>query len=363
MPTFRLPKTDGSSSGADEVAVPPATGGRPVIDPGTGTGVGSRNAGRDAWRRSAEALPGDLFSGGPSDFQPNIGTPGDGGGSGDTTDAPGSPQATATSTPINSSTSTPTSASSMTATSTSAVPVVNSPSGVVLPVWAIVVIIVGAIMVLVFVVSLGVFCARERRKGHERGIAPRYGRAVRKALAAATGAFVPIWIAKRLCGGGRSSSKSRRMHPQNAAYAAKTEALMNHELSQASLTYTSPAAATAPEPEPQPELRPHVQRSASVVSALSSSDSARGRYSRVETDQPLADAAMRGSVGSDARAGAGLQRNPSLVSALSSTDDGRGYSAHDIPPPTPMSENAATFASPGRRRDDPAIRNSACYSP
>lgn len=158
------------------------------------------------------------------------------------------------------------------------------------------------------------------------------------------------------------------MRPQDAAYAAKSQALLNHELSQASLTYTSPAATApapapapglAPESEPQPELRPHVQRSASVVSALSSSDSARGRYSRVETDQSLADAAPRGGTGT----GAGLQRNPSLVSALSSTDEQRGYSAHDIPPPTPMSENAATFTSPERRRDDPAIRNSACYSP
>ncbi|RYP04044.1 hypothetical protein DL764_004738 [Monosporascus ibericus] len=203
-----------------------------------------------------------------------------------------------------------------------------------LPAWAIVLIIVGAVMMLVFAVSLGVFCVRERRKKYERGKDRSYGRAVRRALAAATGAFIPIWIVGHL----RRERASSKQGGQDAAY-AKTLALLEHEeqQSQASLSYApsapSPAPAPAPAPTPAPSRRP-----SSVVSALSSRSSGRGRYERVETGQRGAAEVFPGT--------SSLQRNLSLVSALSSTDGGGNHSAFGkTEPPSPMSGSAPTFAT------------------
>ncbi|RYP91774.1 hypothetical protein DL770_002118 [Monosporascus sp. CRB-9-2] len=217
-----------------------------------------------------------------------------------------------------------------------------------LPTWAIALIIVGAIMALVFAVSLGVFCVRERQKKHERGKDSSYGRAVRKALAAATGAFIPIWIVGRL----RRKRASSKQGGQDAAY-AKIQALLQHEeqQSQASLSYVPPAP--APVPAPAPSRRP-----SSVVSSLSSRSSGRGRYERLDTGQRGAAEALPGASSS-------LQRNLSLVSALSSTDGGRNHPAFDnIEPPSPMSGSAPTLVATqngpvARARNDIATEDPA----
>lgn len=183
----------------------------------------------------------------------------------------------------------------------------------------------------------------ERQKRHQRGKEASYGRAVRRALAAATGAFIPIWIAKRLCG--RHSKKARQQR-SDEEYAKMEAQLVTADHSQSSLWY-NPVADPDPEPVPSPAPAP-ARRPPSVVSALSS-DSGRGRYERLEhssqpaTEEEAAAAAHRG-----------LQRNPSLVSALSSSDGRSSYSGREIPPPTPMSDTLPTFTSP---QAPPSARN------
>ncbi|RYP12594.1 hypothetical protein DL765_007225 [Monosporascus sp. GIB2] len=217
-------------------------------------------------------------------------------------------------------------------------------TGMLLPAWAIALIAAGAVMALVFAVSLGVFCVKERRKMYARGKDRSYGRAVRKALAAATGAFIPIWIIGRLKK--RSSSKQGG---QDAAY-AKIQALEHEERSQASLSYTPPAPAPALPPAPS-------RRPSSVVSALSSRSEGRGRYERVETGQ-------RGAAKALPDASSSLRRNLSLVSALSSTDGGGNYSAVDsIEPPSPMSGSAPTFVATQSGRDVRARNDIATGDP
>ncbi len=146
---------------------------------------------------------------------------------------------------------------------------------------------------------------------------------MRRALAAATGAFIPIWIAKRLRG--RSKSGPR----EDPAY-TKLQTVLDLEQSRSTLAYVSPA--------PAPVLAAPARTSLPPVSSLSSDSGRRGRYERLETGPVLPDAPRGGY-----SAGRGLQRNPSLVSALSSIDERRGYSTNDIPPPTPLSDTTPTF--------------------
>ncbi|KAI1495555.1 hypothetical protein F5X99DRAFT_403178 [Biscogniauxia marginata] len=136
-----------------------------------------------------------------------------------------------------------------------------------LPIWAITLIIVASFMGVVFFVSLWMFCAKERQKLHERNKNPSYRRALRKALAAATGVFIPIWIIKKCRSKPREEDKDY----------AKIEAYLRYEDSRSAseTAYVSPVK---------------VQRTPSMVSSLSSHSGSQARYERLQPS-PISESA------------------------------------------------------------------------
>ena len=180
---------------------------------------------------------------------------------------------------------------------------------------------------------------------------------MRKALAAATGAFVPIWIAKRLRGARRSKrggggagdeahvkfDKLLRSEMDQQDYYSRETLGYDPGASAATVDVMGGAPATT---RPAPP-----RRSPSLVSALSSASTlggggGRGRYERVGAGQPHEhdpDAAA-------AAAATGLRRNASLVSALSSSTHGDRPDTRDIPPPTPISEHTPAFTASGQQQ-------------
>ncbi|KAI0387167.1 hypothetical protein F5Y04DRAFT_78140 [Hypomontagnella monticulosa] len=192
-------------------------------------------------------------------------------------DAAPSPSASA---PVAAPTGSPVFAS---APSSSTITPTPSPSAVTagpqpIPTWAIPLIVIASLMGLVFLIALPIFCARERRRKDERGVGgskkANYTRPVGKALAAATGAFIPIWLAKR---SGRKNERERRerLGEDKALYAnAERESWRSEE-------YAGAGAGPAPMTERA------LQRGGSVVSSLSAA-SGRGRgYERVPS--PMGD--------------------------------------------------------------------------
>ncbi|KAI5923124.1 hypothetical protein F4810DRAFT_225203 [Camillea tinctor] len=178
--------------------------------------------------------------------------------------------------------------------STTTAVVTQNASNAALPTWAIVLIIVGGIMVLVFLVSLWVFCARERRRARSSRKKPSYRRALGRALAAATGAFAPLWAARTYQ---RWRAERRRGSRSADEEYARIEACLKHEdphpYSQSSFfssdvvvgvervgaedAHTTPPMAMAATP----------QRNPSLVSSLSSRSDA--RYERLSQPSPVSD--------------------------------------------------------------------------
>ncbi|RYP72496.1 hypothetical protein DL771_004136 [Monosporascus sp. 5C6A] len=337
----RPPNTGGGSSGIDDL--PPAGG---IID----SPPDSLQPPDDACSNPFGCLDPDGKpnrgdeAGTDNDKDNELPEPPDLGSGETTTTASVFPQPTGTNVRLGAGT---TAYSSSASASTSVAASTQGGAAGMLPVWAIALIIVCAVMALVFAVSLGVFCIRERQKKYERGKDCSYSRAVRRALAAATGAFIPIWIVGRL----RRKRSSSEHAGQDAAY-AKIQALLEHEEQQSQASLSCPPPAPAPAAAPAPSRRP-----SSVVSALSSRSEGRGRYERVETGQRGAAEALPG-------ASCSLQRNLSLVSALSSTDGRGNHPAFDnIEPPSPMSGRALTFVAPQSGPDARARNGTATGDP
>lgn len=171
---------------------------------------------------------------------------------------------------------------------------------------------------------------------------------------------IPLWVVRRIrrrtgehgpvrCAGGDQNAPGE--DEKQAWFEKRLQMDMERQESESREALTAPGAtgfassSASPSPPPLPAAPP--QRTPSTISAISSTisgGSVNGEYVRVEINQLQEDPTLRGSDGSvDASGGGGggLSRNASLVSALSSMPDGDRHEIHDIPLPTPISEQEA----------------------
>ncbi|KAI1401373.1 hypothetical protein F4819DRAFT_458452 [Hypoxylon fuscum] len=177
----------------------------------------------------------------------------------------------------------------------------SSTSAQPLPDWAIPLIIVAVLMGIAFLISLVVFCLRERRRKDESRLRgkrkdPSYARAVGRAFAATTGLFVPIWIIKKLRGHHRrreaeDEERNREYLAQIAAYVKLEEEGRRSEDSGGVRDFRDTrevsglGAARAVSPASP------LKRGASMVSSLSSTSMrSQGRYERLDrTPSPMTE--------------------------------------------------------------------------
>ncbi|KAI0843950.1 hypothetical protein F5Y00DRAFT_274707 [Daldinia vernicosa] len=146
-----------------------------------------------------------------------------------------------------------------------------------IPTWAIVLVVIAGVIGLVFLASLVAFCSKERRRKREpRGKDPSYLRALGRAVAAATGLFIPICIVKRFRRSRENENQERQemYDSQIPTYGKLEEQSRQSEEVVASTSHVPPAETT---------LSPAtLERGTSVVSSLSSSTRSQGRYERLD---------------------------------------------------------------------------------